>query len=140
MHAPESDLTYDTKEQFELNLEPQDAVFYVSFGWDGGPAGAPVLNLESGRPVEYEGTDIYLDDESYEKVDQWIQAQTEPLGSLTFKVSANVTLLPDASGDIMLPPETDDGEPVFESRGYVALQINELHGVLPVDNFGRKPE
>jgi|GEM_PF-3701290 len=139
MHAPDTqEFTYETSESFELHTNAQDAVFYIAMDWTGGPAGIPVINIENRRPYEYEGTDIYVEDsESYDKIDAMVQEKSQY--SSYVKVSANVTLVPDASGDVMLPPEGDSDEPAFESSGYAALYINELYDVLAVDKFGRKP-
>lgn len=133
-----SELTYETPQQLELATGAQDAVFYVTFGWVGGPAGAPVIDLESGRPIEMNGDDVYLDDAAYTTTEKLMETKNE-LESNIVKVSANVDLLPDTTGEIMLPPSEDDGAPIIESRGYTALRINEIYDVLAVDKWGRKP-
>lgn len=139
MQIPEENLTYETPEQFELTTEPQDAVFHVGLGWTGGPAGAPILNLETGRPYKYktEG-EIYLDDTSLELAEVKYQEKREKGTSWGYmKVSANIQLVPGASGTTSTPPLNDGDAPI--SKGYTALHINKLYDVLPVDMYGDKP-
>ncbi len=133
-------LTYETPETLEMNTEAQDAVFHVSFGWTGGPAGAPVLDLESGRPIKFNGSDIYLDDyDAYDMVDEMVLEKGETASSY-IKIAANITLIPDSEGSEMLPPEEDGGDPIFQPSGYTAVKINKLYDVLAVNQWGEKPE
>ncbi|MBT6068783.1 hypothetical protein HOG48_03435, partial [Candidatus Peregrinibacteria bacterium] len=118
---------------------PQDAVFYVALEWTGGPAGAPVLNLETDRPLEFKGGDIYLNDEAYDTVDAMVLEKGETSSS-TIKIAANITIQPEKTGEILLPPIGGDGFPEFEHRDYTAVQINELYDVLAVNQWGDKPE
>jgi hypothetical protein len=128
-------LTYETPEQIEMTESPQDAVFYVALEWTGGPAGAPVLNLETGQPMEFEENDIYINSEGYDKIKESTKEQEFLPNHL--KISANITLNPDASGTIALPPGPDGEIP---TKDYTAVQINELYDVLAVNQWGDKPE
>lgn len=131
------ELTYDTPEQFELTTKPQDAVFFVAFGWVGGPAGDPIIDMETKRPLEMEGKTIFLDDDSWEELSK--MAEEKNAFSTYMKVSANITLSTDASGNIILPPmEEDGGMPVVKSREYVSAHINQLNDVLPTDQWQRE--
>lgn len=130
-------LTYETPEQFGLKTEPQDAVFYVSFVWVGGPPGYPVIDLKTQRPREFKGEQVYIDYKGADEIEKTFRgAESYPE---IVKVSANIDLTPGAMTSVMLPPEPDGGfrEDIY---GYTSAKINKLYDVLPVDKFGRKPK
>lgn len=137
MQTPEKNLTYDTPEKFELTTTAQDAVFYVSFGWVGGPAGYPVFDLKTQKPREFKGEWIYIDYKGADEIEKTLRgAESYPE---IVKVSANIELKPGKMDSVMLPPGPDGGfrEDIY---GYTSAKINKLYNVLPVDKFGRKPK
>ena len=129
----QSKLTYTTPERFELTTESQDAVFYVAFGWTGGPAGSPVINLKTGRPRELNGQDIYIDSDGAENIK--VMAKEKGVYSNIVKVSAKIQLSEGASGSVAIPPGPDGELP---KRSYVEAEIIELYGTLPSDRFGNE--
>lgn len=136
MQTSEEKLTYETPEQFELKTEHQDAVFYVSFGWVGGPPGYPVFDLKTQRPRVFK-EQIYLDYKGADEIEKTLRgAESYPE---IVKVSANINLTPGAMTSVMLPPGPDGGfnEDIY---GYTSAEINKLYDVLPVDKFGRAPK
>lgn len=137
MQTPEEKLTYDTPEKFELTTTAQDAVFYVTFGWVGGPPGYPVFDLKTQKPREFKGEEVHIDYKSADKIERtFMGAQSYPE---IVKVSANIELFPAQMGSAILPPGPDGGfqEDIYD---YTVVTINKLYDVLPVDKFGRKPK
>lgn len=63
-----ANLTGKTPEQFILTERPQEAVFLIASGWTGGMGSMPVLGGHSGRPKEFRGLPIYLDEAVHDAV------------------------------------------------------------------------
>lgn len=116
-------LTLDTPPKLENINEPQDAVFYVGYGWTGG-MGDPVLREDDSSLVkQYDGLGIYLKSGSMESILEkgggLPDCYYDPL---MIKVSANVTLV-----------ETTDTNYSIEDapeQSYYKLAINNLYDVL----------
>jgi len=118
-----SGLTLDTPPKLENTNDPQDAIFYVGYGWTGG-MGDPVLREDDSSLVkQYDGLGIYLKSGSMESILEkgggLPDCYYDPL---LIKVSANVTLV-----------ETTDTNYSIEDapeQNYYQLTINSLNEIL----------
>lgn len=76
-------------EQFLSTHDPQDAVFYTTYGWAGG-MGEPVLEGMTSQVRSYQGHPIFISAELEESLRTRLPESVS--GRLYFVVSANVQL------------------------------------------------
>lgn len=120
-------LTFETPVKFELQTEPQDAVFYIAYGWTGGMGGYPVFDAPGSAIKTYNDLPIYFEDAKAPEVLTTGGMKSCYVGSPVIKISANITLEEKSSVNFSIPPDENGNQPTEQ---YYQATLNKLHEVL----------
>lgn len=107
------------KQRFQFTTEIQEAVFFIGYGYTGGPGSMPVLDISNwnGRPLKFNGDPIYMGD-FYEQLKSKLPGCW--INSPQIIVSATIKLVPSVGSISTSPPQ---------KRNYYKVEVIELKSI-----------
>lgn len=103
---------------------PQDAVFYISTGMDGGMGSMPVLDAQRQYTLLYNDLPVFFSENFGNKVREKLPSCYS--GRPEIKVSANVVLEKESGINHSIPPDEDGNQPLEE---YYTVRVNKLNDI-----------
>ncbi|MFZ2190174.1 MAG: hypothetical protein WA057_02710 [Candidatus Magasanikiibacteriota bacterium] len=111
-------------EKFVLTTEPQDAVFYIAYGWVGGGGGSmPVLDNQR-NPLQYNNLPVAFDETQVDLVGNKLPSCYE--GKPEIKVSAKIQLEKSSSINTSIPPDENGNQP---EESFYSAKVLELKNI-----------
>jgi len=111
-------------EKIVLTIEPQDAVFYIAYGWVGGGGGTmPVLDNER-NPLEYNNLPVAFDETQQELIGSKLPGCYE--GKPEIKVSAKIQLEKRSEVNTSIPPDENGNQP---EESFYSAKVLELKNI-----------
>ena len=111
-------------EKFILTTEPQDAVFYIAYGWVGGGGGTmPVLDSEH-NPLQYNNLPVAFDETYLNSVSTKLPSCYE--GKPEIKISAKIQLEKRSEINTSIPPDENGNQPEESFYSAKVLKLEDI--------------